>query len=198
MTKASDNVYTRFLISEGGSTSTPASGRVTMYAKADGLLYSKDDAGTETLVSGGSGSGTNADPWYIAIDPLITAHANTNWSTYSVDTGAIKNATRQSTGAQNASVQWDIGFGSAGTWTIAFMHRKHTVNGIYHVQIDGSDVGTVDGYNAGGAVVNSLDTITGVSISAGKRTLKFLMSTKNGSASDYYGQLQSIALLRTA
>lgn len=54
MTKASDNVFPRFLISEGGSTSTPAAGRVTMYAKADGLLYSKDDAGTETLVSGGT------------------------------------------------------------------------------------------------------------------------------------------------
>lgn len=55
MTKASDNVFPRFLISEGGSTSTPASGQVTMYAKADGLLYSKDDAGTESAVSGGGG-----------------------------------------------------------------------------------------------------------------------------------------------
>jgi hypothetical protein len=51
VTKASDNVYPRFLISEGGSTSTPASGRVTVYAKADGLLYSKDDAGAESLMS---------------------------------------------------------------------------------------------------------------------------------------------------
>lgn len=48
MTKASDNVYPRLLISEGGSTSTPAAGRVTVYAKSDGLLYAKDDAGTET------------------------------------------------------------------------------------------------------------------------------------------------------
>jgi hypothetical protein len=55
MTKASDNVYPRFLISEGGSTSTPAANNVTVYAKADGLLYSKDDAGVETLVSGGAG-----------------------------------------------------------------------------------------------------------------------------------------------
>lgn len=55
MTKASDNVFPRFLISEGGSTATPASGRVTMYAKADGLLYSKDDAGAETALGGGSG-----------------------------------------------------------------------------------------------------------------------------------------------
>ncbi len=57
MAKASDNVFPRLLISEGGSTTTPASGNVTVYAKADGLLYSKDDAGTETLVSGGAGGG---------------------------------------------------------------------------------------------------------------------------------------------
>lgn len=55
MTKASDNVFPRFLVSEGGSTATPAAGRVTQYAKADGLFYSKDDAGVETLMSGGTG-----------------------------------------------------------------------------------------------------------------------------------------------
>jgi len=52
MTKASDNVFPRLLISEGGSTSTPASGNVTVYAKASGLLFSKDDAGAETALSG--------------------------------------------------------------------------------------------------------------------------------------------------
>lgn len=50
MTKASDNVFPRLLISEGGSSATPAAGNVTVYAKADGLLYSKDDAGTETVL----------------------------------------------------------------------------------------------------------------------------------------------------
>jgi len=50
MTKASDNVFPRLLISEGGSTATPASGNVTVYAKANGLLYSKDDAGAESAL----------------------------------------------------------------------------------------------------------------------------------------------------
>jgi hypothetical protein len=59
MAKASDNVFPRLLISEGGSTATPASGRVTMYAKTDGLLYSKDDAGAETALGGGSGTNLN-------------------------------------------------------------------------------------------------------------------------------------------
>jgi hypothetical protein len=40
---------------EGAAPSTPAASDVILYAKTDGLLYSKDDAGTETLVSGGSG-----------------------------------------------------------------------------------------------------------------------------------------------
>lgn len=53
MTKASDNVYPRLLISEGGSTATPAANNVTVYAKANGLLYSKDDAGAETALGGG-------------------------------------------------------------------------------------------------------------------------------------------------
>lgn len=40
---------------EGAAPGTPAAGIVREYAKADGLLYSKDDAGVETLVSGGAG-----------------------------------------------------------------------------------------------------------------------------------------------
>ena len=41
---------------EAAAPATPAAGDVRLYAKTDGLLYSKDDAGTETLVSGGAGS----------------------------------------------------------------------------------------------------------------------------------------------
>lgn len=41
-----------FLTSEGAAPSTPATGKVAIYAKTDGLLYSKNDAGTETSLSG--------------------------------------------------------------------------------------------------------------------------------------------------
>jgi hypothetical protein len=44
---------------EAAAPSTPDASEVVLYAKTDGLLYSKDDAGAETLVSGGAGgSGT--------------------------------------------------------------------------------------------------------------------------------------------
>ncbi len=39
---------------EGAAPATPSVGEVVTYAKADGLMYSKDDAGAETLLSGGT------------------------------------------------------------------------------------------------------------------------------------------------
>jgi len=39
------------LLPEGAAPSTPAAGYVAVYAKTDGLLYSKDDAGVETVVT---------------------------------------------------------------------------------------------------------------------------------------------------
>lgn len=42
---------------EAAAPGTPASGIVRLYAKTDGLLYSKDDAGAETVVTGGGGAG---------------------------------------------------------------------------------------------------------------------------------------------
>lgn len=78
MTKASDNVFPRFLVSEGGSTTTPAAGQVTIYAKADGLLYQKDDAGAETLLAGGSAGAVATDAiWDAAGDLAVGSGANT-------------------------------------------------------------------------------------------------------------------------
>lgn len=52
-------------VPEQAAPSTPESAYVALYAKSDGLLYSKDDAGTETLVSGAGRwvSGTFTGNW---------------------------------------------------------------------------------------------------------------------------------------
>lgn len=39
---------------EGAAASTPSANRVVTYAKSDGLMYSKDDAGAEKLMSAGA------------------------------------------------------------------------------------------------------------------------------------------------
>ena len=46
---------------EGAAASTPPAGVVTLYAKSDGKLYSKDDAGTETALGGGTGTVTSVN-----------------------------------------------------------------------------------------------------------------------------------------
>lgn len=56
MTGISTVVATKHVLIEGAAAGTPAAGYVHIYAKADGLIYSKDDAGVETLVSGGASS----------------------------------------------------------------------------------------------------------------------------------------------
>lgn len=81
MTQASENVYPKVIMAEGAAPSTPASGQVKLYAKADGLLYSKDDAGAETLVSGGAGGLTDHNHTSAGGDggdldaPVIDGHA---------------------------------------------------------------------------------------------------------------------------
>lgn len=54
--KASDNVFPKVLFAEGAAAATPSTGDVVIYAKSDGLMYSKDDAGVETPLGGGGSS----------------------------------------------------------------------------------------------------------------------------------------------
>lgn len=58
----------QIILNEGAAASTPASGTVSIYAKADGLVYSKDDAGLE------SGLGV--------VLPLSTTNGGTNLTSY--------------------------------------------------------------------------------------------------------------------
>lgn len=55
--KASDNQFPKLILAEGVAPAMPDAGTVKVYAKADGLVYSMDDAGTETPLSGGGGGG---------------------------------------------------------------------------------------------------------------------------------------------
>jgi hypothetical protein len=58
VTAASDNVFPKLKFAEGTAWATPASGFGVEYVKTDGLLYFKNDAGTEYDLTG-TGSGAN-------------------------------------------------------------------------------------------------------------------------------------------
>lgn len=58
-------------LDEMSAPSTPASGKVRLYAKSDGNLYQKDDAGTETVLAGGGSSGLMSTTQYAPDSFLI-------------------------------------------------------------------------------------------------------------------------------
>lgn len=101
-----------------------------------------------------------------------------------------------STGAQNDELVFPVAL-SAGTWRIRMQHTRDNNRGIYDFQLDGSSVGTIDGYNAARAVVTH--DVSGIAVATtGKKNLKVKMGTKNGASFGYFGVISAISLVRTA
>jgi hypothetical protein len=77
---------------EAAAPATPAAAQVRLYAKADGLLYSKDDAGAETLVSGGAGGGSadlaGKELDYVAITSAVSVTATSEATADTAITGS--------------------------------------------------------------------------------------------------------------
>lgn len=104
-------------LAEGAAAATPATGYVTLYAKTDGLFYSKDDAGTETLVSGTPThamlSATHSDSAASAVTrgSIIVANVTPAWAELNI--GAA-NRVLGSDGTDAAWVQADHGAALTG------------------------------------------------------------------------------------
>jgi hypothetical protein len=79
MANAGTYNHTKQHFAEGAAAATPDSGEVVLYAKSDGLLYSKDDAGVESAVSGAGAGGSVATDaiWDAAGDLVVGTGANT-------------------------------------------------------------------------------------------------------------------------
>ncbi len=154
------------------------------------------DAGNVFATMADVGGGGGPANWLIDGNLFLGSMGNTNWSSFNQDNTEIFGGDMETSGAQNDEIYWDIGI-SGGTWDFTLLHYKGTNRGIYTVSIDGSSIGTIDGYN-GSALRNSLDTLTGISIADGKRRLKLKMATKNGSSGGYFGTAQAWQFRRTA
>lgn len=144
--------------------------------------------------------GTTVDsllPWLVDIDVFMTPISQVNWNTLVVDTTAIHQGEIQSTGVQNAEINWDVVLG-AGTWTLELMYVRGSAGGIFTVTVGAVSAGTVDSYNASLAP-NIRTALTAIATpTTGKYRVKLKMATKNGSSSNYFGTLQHVQLRRTA
>lgn len=155
-------------------------------AEATGVKWSPPLAGSS---SGGSN---------VHLDPFLGPDGQTNWSTVFFTSTRFHGAFIYSTGAvANDEMYWDV-YLAAGTFKFKMLHEKDTDRGIYSIQIDGVEVGTIDGY-AASSTSNVQTTVTGIVVAtAGLKRLKLKMATKNASSSGYRGSIQAAALRRTA
>ena len=147
----------------------------------------------DNLIAAGEGE------WLHDIDVFGTAISHVNWDTTRVLGGnvAVYGATKDSSGAQNDEINWDRVL-IAGTWTVELMYEKDPNMGIFSVQFDGVEKGTIDGYTAGTSFDNR-SSVTGIVVATtGKVRLKLKMATKNASSASYYGRIQHVQLRRTA
>ncbi|HSX06697.1 MAG TPA: hypothetical protein VLG92_03190 [Candidatus Saccharimonadia bacterium] len=100
-----------------------------------------------------------------------------------------------SDGAQNDAITFDFAC-NAGTHRLEFFHLPFSNRGIYTIKIDGTTVGTVDGYAS--SLNPTYGTINGISIaSAGQHTLTVVMATKNASSGGYLAMMDHIFLTQT-
>jgi hypothetical protein len=87
---------------------------------------------------------------------------------------------------------------AAGTYTFKLLSLKDNASGIVTVRIDGSSIGTIDLYNAGGAL-NVVNTITSIVIATtGTKTINFKIESKNASSSNYIAYLTLVQFIKTA
>jgi len=88
--------FPMLLFSERTAPGVPGANHSAIYVKSDGLFYSKDDAGTETVLSGGGGSTSSHYNDDIAVTFGNTAaapDASIEWDTASTPDALLVNAT---------------------------------------------------------------------------------------------------------
>lgn len=136
-------------------------------------------------------------PWMIDIDIFMTPKSIVNWANKTIDTQYYHSGRNYSSGTLNDSIAWDVVLG-AGTWTVELIHHKDSARGIYSIQFDGVEKGTIDGYDAGSSI-NHFSSVTGIVVAtSAKIELKLKMASKNGSSSNYYGDISGLRLIRTS
>lgn len=141
----------------------------------------------------------NSGPWFIELG-LYGASGNYNWdANYFVNAAYLYGAFSGSNGTQWAARWWDFDVSGDGLWDLVITHIKGNDVGIYSIQIDGREVGTIDGYNAAD-IPNIVATFSSIPMGAGRHRLLIVMKDHNVNtvSPHYYSAIHSIKLRRTA
>lgn len=92
-------------------------------------------------------------------------------------------------------MEWEF-LVDAGTYRLDALIQQGVDRGIFDFAVDGSSLGTVDGY-AAATTRNVLASFTGATLAAGHHTVRVTANGKNASSTDYVIALHTITLTRT-
>jgi hypothetical protein len=102
----------------------------------------------------------------------------------------------ESSNTQGDAVTYRVS-AAAGDFEVVLVHFAGPNRGIYHVEVDGVELGTIDGY-AGSGTPDSRGVVAATIASPGPHDVTFRMATKNASSSGYYGLIQGVAICEVA
>jgi hypothetical protein len=136
-------------------------------------------------------------PALVDINPVPEPTDKNRWDEVALNTNAWNNAYRRSSanGDQTSYLEWRIPIG-AGTWKLAVTYVGTPDAGIMTFLLDGTPIGTVDGYKVS-TTFNAEDTISGISVTTpGIYTLRVKTDAKNVASTNYYGYLVWLRLIQ--
>jgi hypothetical protein len=136
-------------------------------------------------------------PALVDINPVPEPTDKNRWDEVALNTDAWNNAYRRSSsnGDPTSYLEWRVPIG-AGTWKLAVTYVGTPDAGIMTFLLDGTPIGTVDGYKAS-TTFNAEDTIGGIHVpTSGLHTLRVETSTQNPASTNYYGYLVWLRLIQ--
>ena len=118
----------RIDLDEGAAPASPAASKVRVYAKSDGLVYSKDDAGVETLMSSGPAAGSGALD-YVQITANVTISGTSEGAATTIITGTSQAYAAVPTIITVSCGQIDLGAHASGNTIVILLYDGATVLG---------------------------------------------------------------------
>ena len=142
MTKMSEAATPKLTHTESAAPATPAAGTVVTYAKTDGLMYQKDDAGTETLMAGGSSGAVATDAIWDAKGDIA---GGTGANTAAKLTVGANDTVLTADSAEATGMKWAAAGGSHYTKGTTFPGGPSTNDEYYRTDVRGGMLFFYDG-----------------------------------------------------
>jgi hypothetical protein len=153
-----------------------------------------DVGAVETSVADLRTSVDSGSPRSFAYDFLGLATAQLGTWNRTAWSPAVDGRYRRSGGLGN---YWEFAIVTdAGTWTFDILHHQAASGGILTVTVDGASVGTIDCY-AASDTANVFTAFTGISLTAGRHTVRMEVTGQNASSSGFIALLQRLYGART-